>query len=756
MSDQDKDALEYHQFPVAGKLEITPTKPLTTQHDLSMAYSPGVAAACEAIVKDPHAAALYSIRSNLVGVITNGSAVLGLGNIGPLASKPVMEGKAVLFKKFSGIDVFDIEIDQPDVDRFVETVASLEPTFGGINLEDIKAPECFAIEKSLRQRMNIPVFHDDQHGTAIIVAAAILSGLKVVDKKISDVRLVVSGAGAAALACIKQLLSAGLPKQNIILTDIAGVVYKGRQELMDEWKSVYAVDTSARTLKDVIAGADIFLGLSAPRVLKPSMLEKMADKPLILALANPEPEILPELVRQHRPDALICTGRSDYPNQVNNVLCFPFIFRGALDVGATTINEEMKLACVKALSELVQQESSDRVIKAYGGKADLFGKDYLIPKPFDPRLMVELSSAVAQAAMESGVARRPLKSLAEYRERLNNFNYNSGCFMRPIIDRVSGSGKKLLFAEGDVERVLQACQQIVDDAIATPVLIGQTERIEERIRVLGLRIRPGIDIDIVDPRNYPALSGYAYQYHQMMGRRGITPSAAEYIVRENHSTLAALMLKNAEVDALITGVIGGFSNNLNTLLDVIGRARGVRQASTMVIHLLPTRTLFICDVHVTKNPDTDELVESTMMAAEEVRLFGITPKVAMVSHSNFGSSDSPSAEKVHRAVQLIQEMEPTLEVDGEMHADAALCEEIRDRLYPGSKLKGSANLLMMPNVDAANISASLLKTLGGGVTIGPILMGMARSAHVVTPSVTVRGLVNMSAIAIEHKLRAKL
>ncbi len=753
MADDKKDALHYHQFPVAGKLEITPTKPLTTQHDLSLAYSPGVAAACEAIVDDPHNAARYSIRSNLVGVITNGSAVLGLGNIGPLAAKPVMEGKAVLFKKFSGIDVFDIEIKQPDIDRFVDTVASLEPTFGGINLEDIKAPECFEIEKRLRERMNIPVFHDDQHGTAIIVAAAVISGLKVIGKDLANVRLVASGAGAAALACMNQLVSAGLPRDNIIVTDIEGVVYKGRQQQMDKWKSAYAVETSARTLDEVITGADIFLGLSAPGVLTQDMVKKMAEQPLILALANPEPEILPELVKQVRPDALICTGRSDYPNQVNNVLCFPFIFRGALDVGATTINEEMKLACVQALSRLVQQESSDRVIKAYGGKADIFGKDYLIPKPFDPRLMVELSCAVAEAAMDSGVATRPIKNLHEYRLKLNNFNYNSGCFMRPIIDSVSGSRKKLVFAEGDVERVLQAAQQLVDDDIALPVLIGQKDQIERRIKILGLRLRLDRDVEIIDPLSYPALSGYAYQYHQLMGRQGVTPGAAEYIVRDSHSTLAALMLRNGEVDAAITGVVGGFGRNLRTLMSIIGKRDQVRQASTLVIHLLPTKTLFICDVHVTKDPDAEELVESALLAAEEVRLFGMTPKIAMVSHSNFGSSGSVSADKVKRAVRLLHEREPELEVDGEMHADAALSEDIRRRLYPGAKLKGSANLLVMPNVDAANISASLLKSLGGGVTIGPILMGMDKSAHVVTQSVTVRGLVNMSAIAIEHAMR---
>jgi len=755
MSEKFNDALDYHQFPVPGKLEISSTKPLATQHDLGMAYSPGVAAACNAIVDNPHNAAKYSIRSNLVGVVTNGSAVLGLGDIGPLAAKPVMEGKAVLFKKFSGIDVFDIEINQPDIDLFVETVASLEPTFGGINLEDIKAPECFEIEQRLRDRMQIPVFHDDQHGTAIIVAAAVLSGLKVAGKKIESVRLVASGAGAAALACLNQLVSAGLRRENIIVTDIAGVVYKGRQQHMDKWKSVYAIDTRARTLDDVIEGADIFLGLSAPGVLKPVMLKKMADTPLVMALANPEPEILPEHALAVRPDTIMCTGRSDYPNQVNNVLCFPFIFRGALDVGATTINEEMKLACVNALSDLVQKESSDRVIKAYGGKADLFGKDYLIPKPFDPRLMVELSCAVAKAAMDSGVATRPISNLYEYRLKLQNFNYHTGFFMRPIFDKVCKSDKTLVFAEGEDDRVLQAVQQITDNTMARPVLIGNIEVIEQRIHLLGLRLRIGKDVEVIDPQKSVDIADYARQYHLQMGRNGATPGAAKYIVRNSHVVLAALMMKNGAADAMITGVIGGFRRHMETLIDIIGLAPGIRQASTLVAHLLPTRTLFICDVHVTQNPDADELVESTLLAADEIRRFGITPKIALVSHSNFGSSPSASSLKVRQAVAILHKTEPELEVDGEMHADAALSEAVRQRLYPGSKLTGSANLLVMPDVDAANISVNLLKVLGGGVTIGPILMGMDKSAHIVTQSVTVRGLVNMSAVAIEYAIRQR-
>ncbi len=757
MSDEqkniDQDALDYHQFPIPGKLQISATKALATQHDLSLAYSPGVASACTAIHSDPNKAADYTIRSNLVGVITNGSAVLGLGNIGPLASKPVMEGKAVLFKRFSNIDVFDIEIDQPDIEKFIDTVAALEPTFGGINLEDIKAPECFEIERRLRERMKIPVFHDDQHGTAIIVTAAILSGLKVVRKKIKNIRVVTSGAGAAALACLNQLVSAGLPLKNIIVTDRVGVVYSGREEGMDQWKQVYASETRARTLSEALVKADVFLGLSAPNVLKPEMLKGMAKKPLILALANPTPEILPELAKEARPDALICTGRSDYPNQVNNVLCFPFIFRGALDVGATTINEEMKLACVDALSNLVQKEVSDAVLQAYGGVPDKFGPEYLIPKPFDPRLVVELSMAVAKAAMESGVATRPIKDFRVYRDKLHNFVYRSGFFMRPVMDKAKGSNKKLVYAEGEELRVLQAAQQVVDNEIARPILIGNHEVILDNMNMLGLRIKEGFDVDIIDPQHNPSSSDYADYYHQLMGRKGVTPGAANHIVRNRNSVLAALMVKRGDADAMIAGVIGGFTRSLNNILNVVGKADGIKQASTIVAHLLPTQTIFICDAHVTKNPTTEELVETTLLAVQEIRSFGIEPRVALVSHSNFGASDDDSARKLRKAVAILHEIEPDLEVEGEMHADAALSVKLRNRLYPGSRLKGVANLLVMPNADAANISVSLLKTLGGGVTVGPILMGMSKSAHVVAQAITVRNLVNMSAVAVEHAMR---
>jgi malate dehydrogenase (oxaloacetate-decarboxylating)(NADP+) len=753
LENEDQEALDYHQFPIPGKLRISATKPLVTQNDLSLAYSPGVASACNAIHSNPDKAADYTIRSNLVGVITNGSAVLGLGNIGPLASKPVMEGKAVLFKRFSDIDVFDIEINQPDIDKFVDAVAALEPTFGGINLEDIKAPECFEIEQRLRERMNIPVFHDDQHGTAIIVAAAIFSGLKVVGKQLKDIRLVTSGAGAAALACLNQLVSAGLPRENIIVTDRTGVVFKGRKKDMDPWKKVYASDTKARTLQEALLGADLFLGLSAADVLKPAMLEKMAKNPMILALANPVPEILPELAKQARPDALICTGRSDYPNQVNNVLCFPFIFRGALDVGATTINEEMKLACVNALSNLVQREVSDAVLQAYGGKPDKFGAEYLIPKPFDPRLVVEVSMAVAKAAVDSGVATRPIKDFDVYREKLQNFVYRSGSFMRPVMERAKGSNKKLVYAEGEELRVLQAAQQVVDNEMARPVLIGNYDVIVENINKLGLRIKQGFDVDIVDPQHNPSFADYAAYYHTLMGRKGVTPGGAQHIVRNRNTILAALMVKQGEADAMLAGVVGGFTRSLNNVLDVIGKAENIQQASTIVAHLLPTQTVFICDAHVTKNPTAEELVETTKLAAEEIRSFGIVPKVALVSHSNFGASDDESAIKMRKALAILHKTVPELEVEGEMHADAALIEEIRDRLYPNSKLKGSANLLVMPNADAANISVTLLKVLGGGVTIGPILMGMSKSAHVVAQAITVRNLVNMSAVAVEHAMR---
>ena len=753
MSEEDKAALDYHRYPRPGKLEITATKPLTTQNDLSLAYSPGVAHACNAIVADPGAAAEYTSRSNLVGVITNGSAVLGLGNIGPLASKPVMEGKAVLFKKFSGIDVFDIEINQPDVEKFVDAVVSLEPTFGGINLEDIKAPECFEIEQQLRERMNIPVFHDDQHGTAIIVAAAILNGLKIVGKNIEDVKLVASGAGAAALACLNQLVSAGLSKENIVVADSSGVIYQGRKKNMDPWKQAYAIETKARKLDDVIENADIFLGLSVPGILTPKMVERMAQRPLILALANPDPEILPEDVNKVRSDALVCTGRSDYPNQVNNVLCFPFIFRGALDVGATTINDEMKLACVKALANLSSEEATDLLVQAYGKEELNLTSGYLIPKPFDPRLVVELPSAVAQAAMDSGVATRPLQDMTAYREKLSSFVYRSGFFMRPIFDNARSSNKKLVYAEGEEIRVLQAAQQVVDENLAFPVLIGNPEVIQRRINKLGLRLLAGENINIIDPLNNPDYETHWNTYHTIMGRRGVTPGAAKHLVRTQHSIIASLLVSSGDADAMIAGVKGGFRRCLDNIMDVIDKAEGIKDASTIMAHLLPSRTLFICDAHVTQDPTPEQIVEMTLLSAREVRRFNIEPKVALLSHSNFGVSEEASAIKMRQALELLHQREPGLEVEGEMHSDAALIENIRRRIYPDTKLNGSANLLVMPNRDAANISVNLLKVLGGGVTVGPVLMGMAKSAHVVTQSATVRSLVNMSALAVVHALR---
>ena len=752
MSEQDEAALDYHQRPVPGKLAIIATKPLSTQNDLSLAYSPGVASACNAIADDPRTAADYTVRGNLVAVITNGSAVLGLGNIGPLASKPVMEGKAVLFKRFSGIDVFDIEINQPDVDRFVDTVVSLEPTFGGINLEDIKAPECFVIEQQLRERMNIPVFHDDQHGTAIIVAAAVLNGLKLVGKKIEEVRLVTSGAGAAALACLNQLVSAGLAKENIIVTDSSGVVYQGRDNT-DQWKSVYAVDTAARCLAEAIRGADIFLGLSRAGILKAEMVDSMASRPLIFALANPVPEVLPEEVSQIRGDAIVCTGRSDYPNQVNNVLCFPYIFRGALDVGATTINDEMKLACVRALAGLAREETSDHLVHAYGVNELQFGSDYVIPKPFDPRLVVELSSAVAQAAMDTGVATRPLADIHAYREKLTGFIYRSGFFMRPIFELARGTGKKIVYAEGEEIRVLQAAQQVVDDDLAFPVLIGDPDTIKRRIMKLGLRLVVGENIDIIDPSNNPFYQEHWRCYLNIMGRRGVTPDSAQQSVKTQHAVVAALLVYCGHADTMIAGVIGGFHRCLNHVIDIVGTERGIREASTLVAHLLPSRTLFICDPHVSPDPSAEAVAEMTMLAAEQVRSFNIVPKVALLSHSNFGVSSAPSAEKMRRALQLLNDNAPELEVDGEMHADVALVENIRHKLFPDSSLSGSANLLIMPNADAANIAVNLLKILGGGITVGPILMGTARSAHVVTQSATVRSLVNMTAVAVVQALR---
>ncbi len=719
---------------------------MATQHDLTLAYSPGVAAACEEVARDPQQAATLTARGNLVAVVTNGTAVLGLGSIGALAAKPVMEGKAVLFKKFSGLDVFDIEIEERDPGKFIDIVAGLEATFGAINLEDIKAPECFHIEEALRKRMRIPVFHDDQHGTAIIVSAAIRSGLKVVEKDIAQVKLVASGAGAAALACLDLLVKIGLPRENVTVVDIDGVVYRGRTASMDPYKERYAQDTQARTLGEVIAGADIFLGLSAPRVLRPEYLEKMADKPIIMALANPVPEIMPDDARAVRPDAVIATGRSDYPNQVNNVLCFPFIFRGALDVGATCINEEMKIACVNALSELAMAEPSDVVKTAYAGQPLTFGPDYLIPKPFDPRLITVVAPAVAKAAMDSGVATRPITDFKHYCDDLSHYVFKSSAVMEPIFERAREQPMRICYAEGEEERVLQAAQQVVDAGLAHPILIGREDVIEAQLRELGLRIRPGRDFELVNPQTDPRFDTYGHEYFKIMGRRGVTPARAQHLLRSRSSTFAALMVRCGDADGMLCGTVGAFHKHLERVDDIIGKAPGVHDYSTLVALILPGGTYFICDTHVTDEPSAEDLAEMTLLSAQEVRRFGIVPKVALVSHSNFGNRDTPSARKMQQALAILRERAPELEVDGEMHAEAAVNAEIRNLTFPDSRISGSANLLVMPNVDAAHISYTLLKVLGGGVSVGPILVGPSKPAHVVTQTITVRGLINMTAM----------
>jgi malate dehydrogenase (oxaloacetate-decarboxylating)(NADP+) len=754
--DMRRAALEYHAKPTPGKIEISPTKPLANQRDLALAYSPGVAAACEEIVKDPHNASLYTARSNLVGVITNGTAVLGLGAIGPLAAKPVMEGKAVLFKKFAGIDVFDIEIDERDPDKLVDIIASLAPTFGAINLEDIKAPECFEIEAKLRARLDIPVFHDDQHGTAICVAAAIVNGLRVVGKDLKTAKLVASGAGAAALACLDLLVDLGMPLANIMVTDIVGVVYKGRNELMDPRKERYARETSARTLGDVIGGADIFLGLSAPGVLKPDMVAKMAEKPLVMALANPTPEITPEEVKAVRSDAVIATGRSDYPNQVNNVLCFPFIFRGALDVGATVINEAMKVACVYAIADLAMAEPSEIVAQAYGNQALTFGPEYLIPKPFDPRLIVELAPAVAKAAMDSGVATRPITDFAAYRETLDQFVFRSGLVMRPMFERAKKDVRSVVYAEGEDERVLRACQVVVDDGIARPILIGRPEVIDVRVRRLGLRLKAGVDIAIVNPESDPRYPEYWKLYHQLMERRGVSPDNARVLVRTDNTIIAGLMVKRGEADAMICGTNGRYAKHLRNVLDVIGLSRGVKSPYALNLMILPRGTFFVCDTFVHQNPTAEQVAEMTLLAAEEMRRFGLRPKIALLSHSSFGSSEAESAAKMRQALNMIVHRDPELEVDGEMQGDAALSEEIRSRIFPNSRLRGQANLLVMPTLDAANVCFSVMRVLGDGQTVGPMLLGGALPAHISTPSVSVRGIVNMTAVAaIDAQMQGK-
>jgi malate dehydrogenase (oxaloacetate-decarboxylating)(NADP+) len=742
-------ALQYHRQSPAGKIAVNATKPMITQRDLALAYSPGVAVACEAIVKDPGEARNLTARGNLVAVITNGTAVLGLGPIGPLAAKPVMEGKGVLFKKFAGIDVFDLEISERDPDKLVEIIAALEPTFGGINLEDIKAPECFYIERKLRERMKVPVFHDDQHGTAIIVGAALLNGLKVVGKEVDKIKLVVSGAGAAALACLDMMISLGVKPENVIVTDIKGVVYKGRTEEMDDNKARYAIDTNLRTLKEAIPGADVFLGLSAGGVLKPEMVETMADKPLIFALANPSPEILPELAKSVRSDAILATGRSDYPNQVNNALCFPYIFRGALDVGASTINEAMKRAAVCAIAELAQAEQSDAVEEVYAEENLNFGPEHLIPKPFDPRLITRIAPAVAQAAMDSGVALRPIPDMDAYIEHLEGFVYHSNLLMKPVFEAARQSPKRLVYAEGEDTRVLHAVQTVVDEGIAFPILVGRPAVIEQRIQKLGLRIRAGEHFDLVNTDDDPRYREYWSDFHRMRERYGVTPETAKRDMRRRNTLIASMLVYKDAADAMLCGTASQPLRHLRYIDAVIGRRPGTTVYAAMNILMLPKHTLFICDTHVNLDPTAEQVAEITVLAAEEMKRFRLTPKVALLSHSNFGSFDDASARKMRRARELLEELAPDLEVEGEIHGDAALSESLRTEIFPNSRLKGSANLLIMPNLDSANIAYNLLKMAAAdGVTIGSILLGANKSVHILTSTATVRRIVNMSALAV--------
>ena len=752
MADKDirEASLEYHrQFP-PGKISLLPTKQLTNQRDLALAYTPGVAAACDEIVRDPAEARNLTARGNLIGVITNGTAVLGLGAIGPLASKPVMEGKAVLFKKFAGIDCFDIEIDERDPEKLVDIICALEPTFGGINLEDIKAPECFYVERKCRERMNIPVFHDDQHGTAIIVGAAVVNGLRVVGKQLAAVKLVCSGAGAAALACLDLLVGLGIKPSNIWVADIAGVVWQGRKQEMDENKARYAQNTDARALCEIIAGADIFLGLSAGGVLKPELLRLMAQQPLILALANPDPEIMPDVAKAARPDAVIATGRSDFPNQVNNVLCFPFIFRGALDVGATTINEAMKLAAVRAIADLAMAEQSDIVATAYGDGQDLkFGPEYLIPKPFDPRLIVMIAPAVARAAMDSGVATRPIMDFDAYHERLQQHVYHSGLLMKPIFHAAKKSPKRIVYAEGEEERVLRAVQVVVDEGLAKPILVGRPAVVERRLAQFGLRIKPGVDVEIINPESDPRYRDYWMEYFRLTERRGTSQEFAKIEMRRRLTLIGAMMIHMGDADGMLCGTFGTHDAHRHYVDQVIGLRAGVKTWAAMNAVLLPDRTVFIADTYVNRDPTAEQIAEIARLAADEVRRFGIVPKVALVSHSSFGSSNDPQARKMQYALALINALEPELEVEGEMQGDAALSDKVRRSVFPNSRLKGDANLLIMPTLDAANISFNLLKiAAGSGLTLGPILLGVAKPVHILTASATVRRIVNMSALTV--------
>ncbi|HRO61056.1 MAG TPA: NADP-dependent malic enzyme [Burkholderiaceae bacterium] len=742
-------ALDYHRAPTRGKISVTPTKALANQRDLSLAYSPGVAYACLAIEEDPTLAAEFTSRGNLVGVVTNGTAVLGLGDIGPLAGKPVMEGKGCLFKKFAGIDVFDIELAERDPDRLVEIIAALEPTLGGINLEDIKAPECFVIERKLRERMKIPVFHDDQHGTAIISGSALLNGLELVGKKIEDVRLVASGAGAAAIACLDMMVALGIDPAKVLVVDSKGVLHDGRLDSVDESKRPWCRDTDARTLADALRGADVLLGCSQPGVVSAEMVDSMAERPVLLALANPEPEIRPEIAQSVRPDCIIATGRSDYPNQVNNVLCFPYIFRGALDCGATRITEEMKLACVREIAELAKAESSDEVVSAYPGKELVFGPDYIIPTPFDSRLILRIAPAVARAAAESGVATRPITDFDAYRRSLGRFVTRTGMFMRPVFDSARAAPRSVAYAEGEDERVLRAAQVAVDDGMARPILIGRPDIIEQRIQRAGLRLKPGRDIEVVNPEDDPRFRQYWEAYHQLMGREGVTPDTAKAMVRRSNTAIAAMMVRLGDADAMLCGLVGRFDAHLEHVESLIGVRPDAPCLATMNALMLEKHNLFIADAFVNDDPNAEQLARIALMAAEEVRRFGIPPRVAFLSHSMFGSSRRPSARKMRRACELFRELAPDIEADGEMHGDAALSEEIRGRFLMDSTLSGTANILIMPNLDSANILFNVLKVTGGhGITVGPILLGTARPAHILTPSSTMRRVVNMTALVV--------
>ncbi len=754
--DLNSAALAYHRLPRPGKLEIQAIKPLANQRDLALAYTPGVAAACLEIAANPAEAATLTIRANLVAVVSNGTAVLGLGNIGPLAAKPVMEGKAVLFKKFAGIDVFDIEIAADTIERVVETVAALEPTFGGINLEDIKGPECFEIEAQLKERMKIPVFHDDQHGTAIIVGAAITNALLLSGKKFADVKIVASGAGAAALACLNLLVSLGVQRQNIWVCDIEGVVYEGRTVLMDRWKGVYAQQTDKRKLTDVIGGADIFLGLSAPNVLTPDMVKRMADHPLVMALANPTPEIMPDEARAARPDAMICTGRSDFPNQVNNVLCFPFIFRGALDVGATAINEAMKHAAVDAIAQLARDPPSDVVARGFDStEVQGFGPGSLIPSPFDPRLIQRIAPAVAKAAMESGVATRPIRNFDEYAAGLERFAFRSGLVMKPVFAKAKTQAVRVIYAEGEDERVLRATQQVLEEKLARPILVGRPSVVEARIKRFGLAIKAGQDFDLVNPEDDPRYRSFVQSYIDVAGRRGVTPDAARTVVRTNATVIAALSVIRGEADAMICGVEGRYMSHLRHVREIIGHGPEVSDFAALALMITSKGAYFIADTEVRSNPSADELCEVAALAANHVQRFNLKPKIAFVSHSDFGSNDTDSSRKMRRATALLKEHHPELEADGEMQGDTALSEATRELILPHSKLEGVANILIMPNLDAANIAYQMIKVLADAVPVGPILIGPARPAHILTPSVTARGILNMTAVAaVEAQERA--